>query len=407
MKNIRIIVSLAFLFIYGCTSDVERINKEIDKQFDNQLSVTLKPVVATMSFYYYANPENYWYPDGTTTKEILNDEFKTGYKNLSKLDNVIGEIQTDNSKLISAIDTLHFKILKAQKDIRKAQKTLEQVNSIFGFGLFGGMNTLYDFGALSNSNNEDEVETMQIPKEVKDAFENLNEVIFQSGREFFKKTYEFEINLIGTKEITDAQILEVRSYLKQAINTKVKQYYTDNDTVARNEAIKNLVESYDKLFPPENIIISEYGGIQSLIKNGDFVLPTNTFIVSTNLKKAASIESDEYEGDIYIWKLDNGIVLSTNPSSDGEINYISINCENNSVISGLPYDLTFNKTTLQESQTKFEKNTPQKLPTYENGNQNGYWLKFKKDKYWVYLSFNKSSILYSILLATFEIDQTS
>jgi hypothetical protein len=66
-----------------------------------------------------------------------------------------------------------------------------------------------------------------------------------------------------------------------------------------------------------------------------------------------------------------------------------------------------NKTTLEESQIKFKENTPQKLPTYENANQNGYWLKFKKDKYWVYLSFNKSSVLYSIMLATFEIDQTS
>lgn len=398
---------LTFLFIYGCTSDVEKINKEIDTQFDTELSITLKPVVATMSFYYYANPENYWYPDGTTTKEILNDEFKTGYRNLSKLDNDISQIQTDNYKLISSIDTLHFRIEKAKKDIRKAQKSLEQVNSIFGFGLIGGMNTIYDLGGLLSTNNEDEVETMKMPKEVKEAFENLNENIFQLGREFFNKTYEFEINLIGTKKITDAQILEVRSHLKQTINTKVKQYYTDRDTTARNEATKKLVDSYDKLFPPENIIISESGGIQSLIKNGNFILPTNTLIVSKNLKKEASIESDELHGDSYIWKLDNGIVLSSIPSTYGDISYISIECESKEVIGGLPYDLTFNKTTLEESQIKFKENTPQKLPTYENGNQNGYWLKFKKDNFWVYLSFSKSQVLYSIMLATFEIDQTS
>ena len=398
---------LAFLLICGCTSDVEKISKEIETQFDAQLSITLKPVVATMSFYLYANPENYWYPDGTTTKEILNNEFKTGYKNLAKLDGVIGQIQTDNSKLISSIDTLHLKIGKAQKDIRKAQKSLEQVNSIFGFGLIGGMNTLYDFGGLLSSNKEDEVETMQMPKDVKEAFENLKEVIFQSSREFFNKTYEFEINMIGTKKITDAQVLEVRSYLKQAINTKVKQYYTDNDTTARNEATKRLVDSYDNLFPPENIIVSESGGMQSLIKNGNFILPTNTFIISKNLKKDAIIETDENHSDSYLWKLDNGIVLSSTPSAEGEINFISIDCKNAAEIGGLPYDLTFNKTTLEEGQIKFKENTPQKLPTYSNGNQNGFWLKFKKDKNWVYLSFNKSSVLYSIMLATFEIDQTS
>jgi len=99
MRIFRKIMPLALLFIFGCTSDVEKINKEIDTQFDTQLSIALKPVVATMSFYSYANPENYWYPEGTTTKEILNDEFKTGYKNLGKLDHVISQIQTDNSKL--------------------------------------------------------------------------------------------------------------------------------------------------------------------------------------------------------------------------------------------------------------------------------------------------------------------
>lgn len=395
------------MIICSCTSDVEKISKEIDAQFDTELSITLKPVVATMSFYLYANPENYWYPDGTTNKEILNDEFKKGYKNLDKLDGVISQIQTDNSKLIGSIDNLHLKIEKAQKDIRKAQKSLEQVNSIFGFGLIGGMNTMYDFVGLMSSSNKDEVETMQMPKEVKEAFENLKEIIFQSSREFFNKTYEFEINMIGTKKITDVQILEVRSYLKQTINKKVKQYYTENDTTARNEASKRLVNSYDRVFPSENIIVSESGGIQSFIKNGNFILPTNTFIISKNLKKDAIIEPDENHGDSYLWKLDNGIVLSTTPSAEGEINFISIDCKNTTVIAGLPYDLTFNKTTLEESQIKFKENTPQKLPTYANGNQGGFWLKFKKDKYWVYLSFNKSSVLYSIMLATFEIDQTS
>ncbi len=52
------------------------------------------------------------------------------------------------------------------------------MNSIFGLGSLGGVNTLYDFVGLLSSNDEEEVETIKMPTEVKEAFENLKDIIF-------------------------------------------------------------------------------------------------------------------------------------------------------------------------------------------------------------------------------------
>src|SRR5690349_1081118 len=94
-----IVGTLTILTTFGCKSDVEIINTEIDKNFDVQLTNDLRPVVSTMQFYLYSVPENYWYPDGTTSKEIIEDELKLGYKNLGKLDNLISSIHTNNEEI--------------------------------------------------------------------------------------------------------------------------------------------------------------------------------------------------------------------------------------------------------------------------------------------------------------------
>jgi outer membrane murein-binding lipoprotein Lpp len=249
MRIFKLIMPLAILLICGCTSDVERISKEIDTKFDNQLSSDLRSVVSTMNFYLYAVPENYWYPEGTTNKEIIEDEFKQGYQNLGKLDDVISQIQTNNSDIQISVDTLHNRIIKARTDIKKARKALEQANSIFGFGLFGGASTLYDFANLLGSNTQDVDEGDQMPKEVKEEFTALVETIFITIHEFLNKTHEFETNVIGSKKITDKEMIAVRSYLQKTIKDRVKLYSADPDTIARNEYTFRLINSYDELFP--------------------------------------------------------------------------------------------------------------------------------------------------------------
>lgn len=73
------------------------------------------------------------------------------------------------------------------------------------------------------------------------------------------------------------------------------------------------------------------------MKDGKFILPTNTFIVTNSIKKDPTIEFDELHGNNYIWKLDNGIILSSIPTYNGDLDFISIDCNSQKLIGDLPY----------------------------------------------------------------------
>lgn len=239
--------TLLSLTILGCQNKVEIIKTEIDKNFEVELISDIRPVAKTMEFYLYSVPTNYWYPDGTTTREIIDDELKHGYKNLGKLDNLINSIQTDNEEITAAVDTLHNRIIVARKEIRKTQKAMEQVNSIFGFGLYGGMTTLYDFGTmLGGSSNEDEDEP-QMPEGVLKAFENLKEVIQTTNYQLLMSIHNFEEKSIGNREISSKELLEIRTYIKQKMKNNINLYYTGTDTLDRNEATQRILDAYDEL----------------------------------------------------------------------------------------------------------------------------------------------------------------
>lgn len=240
-----LVISLVALILWGCKSDVEIIKTEIDKNFEIDLTSELRPIASTMEFYLYSVPENYWYPEGTTPKEVIEDELKLGYKRLGKLDNLINSIHTEDNDIATAVDTLHNRIVAARKNIRKAQKAMEQVNSIFGFGLYGGMSTLYDFGTmLGNSNSKDDDE-MKIPKEVLQGFEDLKEAIRMSNIRFLTSVHEFEENSIAGRKLSADELSSIRFYIKQKIKDNVKLYYTGSDTTDRNEATQRLLDGYD------------------------------------------------------------------------------------------------------------------------------------------------------------------
>ncbi len=248
MKFLKSIIPFAILFIFGCTNEVKEISKEIDTNFDSELSTDLKSVVATMSFYKYAVPENYWYDEGTTARDILNDEFKFGYKRLSDLNKAVSQIETSNKQILASIDTLHNRITNEQRKIRKTQKALEQVNSMFGLGSIGGINALYDFASLTSNNKTDDVDRTRMPKEIQEALENLRETIQSSNSEFLFKTHQFEIKMIGSVKITDEQMTSIRLHLKKTIKEKVRQFYVGSDTTFINNSTLNLLNSYDELY---------------------------------------------------------------------------------------------------------------------------------------------------------------
>ena len=83
------------------------------------------------------------------------------------------------------------------------------------------MNTLYDFENLLSSDSQNQDEGNQMPSEVNEAFVALQEEIFVAIQEFLNKTYDFELNVIGSKKITVEQTIAVSSYLKKTIKEKL------------------------------------------------------------------------------------------------------------------------------------------------------------------------------------------
>ncbi|MCZ2394607.1 MAG: hypothetical protein LC105_12170 [Chitinophagales bacterium] len=238
---------LLSLTTIGCQNKVEVIKTEIDKNFEVELMSEIRPVAKTMEFYLYSVPTNYWYPDGTTTREIIDDELKHGYKNLGKLDNLINSIQTDNDEITDAVDTLHNRIIVARKEIRKAQKAMEQVNSIFGLGLYGGMTSLYDFGIMLGGNSNDDDDEAKMPEKVLEAFENLKDVIQSANYQLLTSIHNFEEKSIEGREISSKELLEIRTYIKQKLKDNINLYYTGTDTLDRNEATQRIIDWYDKI----------------------------------------------------------------------------------------------------------------------------------------------------------------
>lgn len=243
--TLRIVFLLVLTSFYACKSDVETIQVEIDNTYETEITASLKPVVATMYFYLYAVQENYWYPEGTTGKEMMSDGLKIGYSRLGKLDNVISGIETDDLLINSAIDSLHNSIKIARKNLRNAQKAMEQINSVFGFGLYGGMNTLYDLSSMFGEQKESDSEDNGMPKEVKLSFENLREAIANSNFIFLNQLHDFEQKVIGSRNLSKEKKNVIRNYLKQKVKNSIDLYYEGSDTTDRNKATERLFVAYD------------------------------------------------------------------------------------------------------------------------------------------------------------------
>lgn len=237
------------LLLAGCTNAVENVKKQMHTRFELDMTKSLEPIVSTMLFYNYAVPENYWYSENTSYREVIDDEFRQGMRGLEKLDNVIGGINTSNSELTERIENLHDKIKEGEKALKDARQSLRQANSVFGFGMYGGVNTLLDFAELLGGSNGKEEEPVQMPKDVKVAFNGLVRVIENCDYKFFNDLHAFELKAIGNNKLNDEQLLDIRKELKVIVVEQIKQHYTDADTIARNRITKTLLSSYDEAFP--------------------------------------------------------------------------------------------------------------------------------------------------------------
>ena len=246
--RISIIFALTLMLI-SCTSKVNRIKERMQKDFDTELGQSIDPVVATMAFYAYAVPENYWYSESTTAREIIDDEFRQGLLGLEKLDRQIQQISTKDEEINASIQNLHERIKETQKKLKEAKQALRQANSVFGLAMFGGANTLLDFAQLLGGENTEDDEAGQLPKEVKSAFERLVHSIEKHDLRFCANLRAFEIKTTDNNKLSDDEAKTVRKNLKEIVVEQIKQRYSEPDTLSRNRMSKMILSTFDDAFP--------------------------------------------------------------------------------------------------------------------------------------------------------------
>lgn len=238
-----------FLLLVNCRDRVEVAVENIDNHFESHLLEDIRSVAPTMQFYLYSVPENYWYPKGTSVRDVIDDEFRHGYRRLEVLDTRAADIATSSLKIQIAVDTLRHRIDIFQREIRETQRALDQMNSIFGFGLYGGMGGLLDLGGLIGGGTSREVEEMAMPLEIGDALSNLFNIIDNDYSAFVVKLFDFECAMVDCAKATSEQRHEIRNYIITKVRGYFNIYFTGTDEEVRDKVFQRIIDRYTDRYP--------------------------------------------------------------------------------------------------------------------------------------------------------------
>lgn len=145
-------------------------------------------------------------------------------------------------------------------------------------------------------------------------------------------------------------------------------------------------------------------GLNSLLnKNSEFIFPQTVQSISTALKVKATFYEDANEEKYAKWVTKSGLELYCSLGQNKTINEMSFDIPDDKVVvvSGLPFNLTMNKTTLQESIKKFS-TYGAKTQKLDDGSSfpGGSKLVFKKGKHYTTLLFDSRSLLKSLSITT-------
>lgn len=145
-------------------------------------------------------------------------------------------------------------------------------------------------------------------------------------------------------------------------------------------------------------------GLSSLLdKNAEFIFPQTTDKVAKVLHTETVFYGDANEEKYAKWLTKSGLELYCSLGKNNVINEMFFDIPDDKVIivEGLPFGLVMNKTTLEESKTKFGKYGAkvQKLGD-DSSFSGGAKLIFKKGKYYTTLLFDNKNLLKFIGLTT-------
>lgn len=162
------------------------------------------------------------------------------------------------------------------------------------------------------------------------------------------------------------------------------------------------------LFLTFNGLAQQDAGIKTLLsKDGAMQLPIPLKKINEALKAKPVVKNDEMFGDDYTWNQPNGLSFSGFVGEDKTCSVVFLKATKGKILSGLPYDLILNGSTLKDCETKFKSSIleKQKINPKDNpGETSSFILKVKKGEYYIHLAFDAKLKLEQITIATVNLD---
>lgn len=160
------------------------------------------------------------------------------------------------------------------------------------------------------------------------------------------------------------------------------------------------------LFFGLNAIAQKDAGIKTLLDSKSaFVFPQTVQKITAVAKVKPGIKKNEVYGTEHEWTTPSGLVI-TAYTDNNTISDIFLSAKNDAaIVSGLPYDLVFNKTEIADCEKKFTGYVLYNKGYVDTGNgKTEYKLVYQKNDLYIYLVFDKKGLLKGISLTHFDLD---
>ncbi|SIP95504.1 hypothetical protein [Chryseobacterium sp. RU33C] len=144
-----------------------------------------------------------------------------------------------------------------------------------------------------------------------------------------------------------------------------------------------------------------------LDRNSEFIFPQAPDKISKALNVKAIFYEDANEEKYAKWPIKTGLELYCSLGKDNTVNEMFFVASDNKpvIVEGLPFGLVLNKSTLQDSKTKFSKyNAKTQKLAADSEFPDGSKLVFKKGKHYATLFFDSKNLLKSLGLTEEMID---
>ncbi|HPS72578.1 MAG TPA: hypothetical protein PLM70_10005, partial [Bacteroidales bacterium] len=236
---IRAVTFCFFIMLFACVENKIEIQNSISLEVDNNLTNDLAPVLQAVPYLCYAIPTNFWYPSGTTSQEIIDDDFDHGLNGLTELESLVESMNGSFSISVKENrDSLLFYIRKHKKQILHIK---EVKNSLLGMLMFSYADIM---GSMSESN--DNNSEFSMPKDIVNSMSNLKTALYIYLNKLVKEKFiEIEKKCMtnnGNPILTEDERRAIQEHLlAHATKRLIKSATTKDDSLCIDVVFNNIV----------------------------------------------------------------------------------------------------------------------------------------------------------------------